>query len=264
VRVNGGDDRALVAEIDLDLAEVLALLEQVRGVRMAQGMDVRRFGDAGGQEGQAEGALERGAGHRLGCGARPASAVPLGGKEQDRMAVRFPLFAQELQRALGERDVAVGIALASADVQEHALGIDIANLEAQAFAQAQAAGVNGAEANAMIQGGDGGQKAAHLGGGEHNREFKLGIGASQFQLMRPDPAERFLPEQFNGADGLGAGLAGNLFGGLEMNAVLADLLRRNQLGRPAVELPKLADTGVVGLFTARAQGQERQIIREGF
>ena len=36
VRVNGGDERAFVAEVDLDLAEVLALFEQVCGVRVPQ------------------------------------------------------------------------------------------------------------------------------------------------------------------------------------------------------------------------------------
>jgi len=41
VRVNGGDDRAAVAEVDLNLAEVLALLQQMRRVGVAQRVDVR-------------------------------------------------------------------------------------------------------------------------------------------------------------------------------------------------------------------------------
>ena len=61
VRIDGGDDRATVAEIDLNLAKVLALLEQMRRVGMAQGMDVRGLGDGAALEGQTEGALERGA-----------------------------------------------------------------------------------------------------------------------------------------------------------------------------------------------------------
>ena len=51
VRVNGGDDRTLVAEIDLDLAEIFALLQQMCGVGVAQGMDVRVLGEATGLEG---------------------------------------------------------------------------------------------------------------------------------------------------------------------------------------------------------------------
>ena len=61
VRVDGGDDRALVAEVDLDLAQVLALFEHVRGVGMAQGVDMSFFFDAAGFEGQTEGALKGGA-----------------------------------------------------------------------------------------------------------------------------------------------------------------------------------------------------------
>lgn len=121
VGVNGGDDGTPVAQIDLNLAEILALLQHVRRVGMAQRVDVRVFGDGAGLEGQTEGALQGGAAHRFGGGAGSPSTVTFGGKEQGRMAVRFPLLAQEQQRALGQRDVAVLIAFAGADVQKHAL-----------------------------------------------------------------------------------------------------------------------------------------------
>jgi hypothetical protein len=49
-----------------------------------------------------------------------------------------------------------------------------------------------------------------------------------------------------------------------MDAILADVLGREQFGRAAVELAELADTGVISLFGARADGQELQIIGEGF
>ena len=108
-------------------------------------------------------------------------------------------------------------------MQEHALGIDIANLQAQPFTQAQTAGVNRDEADAMIQSGNGRQDATRFGGGEYYGEFELGIGAGKFQLVRPRTAERFFPEQLDGADGLSAGLAGYFFVGLEMNAILANV-----------------------------------------
>ena len=85
----------------------------------------------------------------------------------------------------GQRDVAVVVAFAAADVQEHAVGINVADLQRKAFAQAQAAGVDGGQADAMIQGGHLGQDAAHLGGREHDRQFELGIGADQFQFGGP-------------------------------------------------------------------------------
>jgi hypothetical protein len=43
VRVEGGDGRIGVTEIDLELTEVLALLKKISGVRMAQGVHVRVF-----------------------------------------------------------------------------------------------------------------------------------------------------------------------------------------------------------------------------
>lgn len=209
VGINDGGDGAFVAEVDLNLAEVLALFEQVGCVRVPQRMDMGLLFNAAGFEGQAESPLEGGAAHRLGGGGSAQAAVTFGGKKEGWMAVSFPLLAQEQQGALGQGDVAVAIAFARADMQEHASGIDVGNLEAQAFAQTQTAGVDGDEADAMVQQGNFGQDAANLGGGKHHRELELGIGAGQFHFVGPGAVERFLPEELDGANGLGAGLTGN-------------------------------------------------------
>ena len=82
--------------------------------------------------------------------------------------------------------------------------------------------------------------------------------------MRPEAAQGFFPEDFDGTDGLGAGLAGDLLVGLEMDAILADVFGGEQLGGFAAELPELADAGVVGLFGAWADGQEFEVVGEGF
>mgnify|MGYP007017464123 CR=1 FL=1 len=227
-------------------------------------MDVRRLFHSAGLEGQAEGALERGAAHRFGGGGGAQTAVTFGGEDQGWMAMRFPELAQELQGAFGQGNVTVLIAFATPDVQEHPFGIHVANLEAQTFAQAQAAGVDGDQADAMIPGGHTSQDAARFGGGEHDRQFELGIGAGQLQLVRPNPFERLFPEQLDGADGLGAGLAGDLLVALEVDAILPDVLRGEQVGRLAVKLTELADAGVIGLFRAGADGQQLEIIGEGF
>ena len=264
VGVNGGDDRAPVAQIDLDLAEVLALFQQMRRVGMSQGMDVRLLGDGAGLEGETKGPLQGAAAHRFGGAAGSPSTVTLGGKEKDRMTMGFPLLAQEQQSAFGQGYVAILITFAGADVQEHALRIDVADLQAKPFTQAQAAGVNSGQSDAMIQGGNSGEDAAHLGSGEDDGEFELGIGASQFQFVRPVTVQSFLPKQLDGADGLSAGLAGDVLMALEMDAVLANLLGADQLGRFAIELTELAEAGVIGLFGARADGQKFQVIGEGF
>jgi len=107
------------------------------------------------------------------------------------------------------------------------------------------------------------EDAADLGGGEDDGEFELGIGADQFEFVRPEAFEGFLPEQLEGTDDLGAGLAGNLLLHLEMDAVLAELLGGDQLGGPGIELTELAKAGGVCLLGAGADGQEGQVIGEG-
>ena len=100
VGVDGGGDGTLVTEIDLDLAEVLALFEQVRGIAVTQGVEVGGLFDAAGLERQAEGALECGAGHGMSGAGTDLATVALGRKEQCGMTMSLPLLAQQFQRAL--------------------------------------------------------------------------------------------------------------------------------------------------------------------
>ena len=58
----------------------------------------------------------------------------------------LPELAEQLQNALGNGHVAVAIALAAADVQEHAFGVDVGDGELEAFAQAQPATIDGGKA----------------------------------------------------------------------------------------------------------------------
>ena len=263
VRVDDGGGGASMPEVDLDLAEVLALLEQMRRVTVPQRMDVRGLLDAAGQKGHAKAALQRDAADGYGGGGRPLATVAFGGEEQRGMPMRFPVFPQALEGDVGQRHVAIPVALATADVQEHALGINVADFEAQAFAQAQAAGVNEQQTDALIGRGHRGEQAADFGGGEHHRQFELGIGPDQFQFVGPDAVEGFFPEELEGANDLGAGLAGDLLVGLEMDAILAELLGGDQFGRPDIMLTELPDAGQISFLGARTQRQERQIIGEG-
>ena len=83
------------------------------------------------------------------------------------------------------------------------------------------------------------------------------------EFVGPDAFEGLLPEELEGADDLGGSLAGDFLCGLEMDAVLAELLGRNQIGRFGVELTELAQAGEVGLFGAGADGEELEVIGEG-
>jgi hypothetical protein len=80
----------------------------------------------------------------------------------------------------------------------------------------------------------------------------------------PGAVESFLPEELDGANGLGAGLTGNFLVGLEVNAVLANVFGGQEVGGLVVELADLAQAGEIGLFGAQTNGQELEVISEGF
>ena len=116
----------------------------------------------------------------------------------------------------------------------------------------------------MIQRFDQSQDAAHLWAGKHDRKFELGIGPDQLQFVRPDTVKGLFPKEFDGADGLGTGLARHLLVSFEVNAILSDIFGREQIRGFGVKLADLADAGVVGLLGAWANGQKTQVVCEGF
>jgi hypothetical protein len=81
VRVEGGDGRIGVAEIDLELTEVLPVLKKIGGVGMAQRVHVRVFFDAAGLESQAEASLQGGPTQRAGSGGRSGASAATFGRE---------------------------------------------------------------------------------------------------------------------------------------------------------------------------------------
>jgi hypothetical protein len=58
-------------------------------------------------------------------------------------------------------------------------------------------------------------------------------------------------------------LAGHLFFGLEVEAVVAEFLGADQVGGFGEVLADVVDGGVVGLFGAGADGQQAQVLGEG-
>jgi hypothetical protein len=138
VRVEGGDGRIGVTEIDLELTEVLTVLKKISGVGMAQGVHVRVFFDAAGLESQAEASLQGRPTERASSGGRSGASSATFGREQERgMPMSLPLLAEQFQGALRQGHIAVAVAFATPDVEEHAFGVDVAHLQTQAFTQAE-------------------------------------------------------------------------------------------------------------------------------
>src|SRR6266496_6133853 len=74
-------------------------------------------------------------------------AMPGQGREQpERRTMRGPKFPQAIQGSLSQRHQSLFVPLA-AHAQKHAGGVQVGNLQAAAFIQAQRAGINGRQAN---------------------------------------------------------------------------------------------------------------------
>ena len=178
------------------------------------------------------------------------------------MSVGAPELAQQFEGALRQGHVTVAIAFAGPDVEEPALGVDVADFQLEGFAQTQAAGVNRGQSHPMVQGGDPGDNGAHLTRREDDGQLELGRGAGKLQLGGPNALERFLPEEFDRAQSLGGSLAGKAPLGLEINEILAELLGADPVGRAVKVFGQVAHTGPVTLLAAGLERQEGQILGE--
>jgi hypothetical protein len=260
--VDGRHGGTLVAEVDLDLAKVLALLKEMSRITVAQTVNVGGLLDSAGLKGEAEGALQSGAIDRLGRGESALTAVTFGREKPLRVTMGLPLLAEPLQGALGQGNAAIRIALARANVQEPALGIHIRDLEVQTFAQAQAARVDGEQTNAVIQGGDLSKDLTDFLGGEDDRQLELRIGPDQLDFSGPGLTEGFFPEELDGADGLSGSLASEFLLCFQMEEVLPEFFRGDQVGRFAVKLAEFANASPVAQDGAFSQGQQAEVIEE--
>jgi hypothetical protein len=66
------------------------------------------------------------------------------------MLVHAPPFTQHGQAGLGQRDVTILIPFAMPDVQHHSATVDILDLQVHAFPQAQATGIDCAQADPVV------------------------------------------------------------------------------------------------------------------
>lgn len=114
----------------------------------------------------------------------------------------------------------------------------------------------------MIEGGDVVKDFTDFLRGEDNGQFESGIGADQFDLGGPALAEGFFPEDFNGADGLGGRLAGELLFGFEVKEVLAEFFGADQFGRLGVVLAKFAEARPVTQDGAFGHGKQPKVVEE--
>src|SRR5262249_43903225 len=107
------------------------------------------------------------------------------------------------------------------------------------------------------------QDLAHLLGREDDRQFKSRLSAHQFQFRWPSPAESFLPKEFDRAQSLSRGLAGDLLDALEVDEILAQLLRADGFRSQVEMFGPLPDAGEISLLGPRGERHELEIFGEG-
>lgn len=72
-------------------------------------------------------------------------------EEQVAQMLATPVLAQHLEQKRRERDVAILLAFALADTNDHALGIDVGGSQRQSLAQAKTGGVDRRQQDAVAR-----------------------------------------------------------------------------------------------------------------
>src|SRR6516165_340679 len=117
----------LVSEQHLDDADIGLLLQQMRSKAVPQGMNPDAFGDAGTPRCQSDDAVELARTRVLPAvtGEEPG----LAGIHPSLLARGAPPFSQQLEKVGREHDIPILLALALLDPDDHALTIDIGELQ---------------------------------------------------------------------------------------------------------------------------------------
>ena len=166
-----------MAEQDLDDADVGAVLEQVRGEAVPQRVRADVLAQPGRDRGRLDDPAELAGGDgpcRVLAGEQPAS------RPHDALLPPFlPPGPEQPQQVGREQGMATAAALAALDLDEHALAVDIADLERGHLSHAQAGAVGDRERGPMLEAGRRRQQARDLVKAEHDREFARVAQADQ-------------------------------------------------------------------------------------
>src|SRR5437667_7457536 len=204
------------------------------GHAVTQTMDMSLFADTALLEGAAKSSLQRAVVDGAGV-VRDAvfEAMPGHGREKpERRTMGGPELAQSLQGLLGQGHQSLLVALA-AHAQEHAGGVQVGNLQAATFIQAQRASINSRQANPINGCAHAAQNFLDFLSAEHDRQL-LGLGWTQEFEAGPISLESGLEEEFDAAERDGGGGAGHFLFQREMEEILAQFLLGDEIGGFAI------------------------------
>jgi hypothetical protein len=93
------------------------------------------------------------------------------------MAVGEPMAAEQMKGGLGERHIAILGALSTVDMDHHTVAVNIGDFEVETFVKPEAAGVDGAKIDVIVEGFDLVQNASDFFSAENRWESSLGLGS---------------------------------------------------------------------------------------
>ena len=107
--------------------------------------------DAAGLQGGAKGVLDAVARHGCGCRGHPETAPARSRKKPHRVAVGFPVLAEQREDLRWQGHIAVLGAFATAHMDDHPCAINIRDLQVGAFLQSEATGIESAQTDAITR-----------------------------------------------------------------------------------------------------------------
>ena len=196
--------------------------------------------------------------HTFGQGLRVAVAAADVGEDQQGMLVEDPVALEFLVQAGGQRDDPILVSLAVAN-EELVLGpFDVVDGQAEAFAKAQAAGVDEFDRGPVAAEADVGQQGMDLRTGQDGGENVVVLGADLPEDGPVGVTEKIDKELTGSGESLADGLRPPVLLQLDEQEVVAQLDLREESGvdgEVLVDESELAVVGMPGAIGVVAEGE---------
>jgi hypothetical protein len=175
------------------------------------------------------------------------------------MAMGAPVGAQQFQRSLRQRHIAVVAAFALPHVHHPPATVDVGHLQRHAFPNAQAASIDGRQTGAIPRLVHAAQHARHFFYAQHRRQRLLLLSPRQVQQV-PIALERMLVEKSETTQGDRHGAGRYRLLVLQVEQVPSHLFLANLIRRFAVELGQVLDHGEIRFLGARGEPAQLHVL----
>ncbi len=237
-----------MAHVFLDSPEVDASFEEVCGIAVTKGVDGDlAFLYAGLPHGAAQGSLDAGFGHGGLASGGPVAVSSLGWEDECGVSVGGPVATEQSQCGVRKGDIAIFGTFAAVDVDQHALALDVGDLQVERLLEPQPAGVDGGEEGVVVRRLHTPEDASDLFHAEHGGEAVLVLRPQDVEDV-PVALKDVLVEETDAAVADPHGLGRPTADVLAMEEVVLKLLLGEEVRGLAIELNQHAQGADVGLL----------------